>query len=119
MSKSPIDVQPIAGALGAEIGGVDLTNLDDETFTAIHDAFLQHLVIFFRDQYLSPEQPKALSRRFGEPYIHPYRAPGEGHPERVRIVTQPADTLNFCGRWNTDLTHLEKPTPRAHHPAPT
>src|SRR3546814_20259768 len=49
MSKSPIDVQPIAGALGAEIGGVDLTNLDDETFTAIHDAFLKHSVIFFRE----------------------------------------------------------------------
>src|SRR3546814_10013341 len=42
MSKSPIDVQPIAGALGAEIGGVDLTNLDDETFTAIHDRSEEH-----------------------------------------------------------------------------
>src|SRR3546814_12243039 len=85
MPEPTMDIQPIAGALGAEIGSVDLTNLDDETFTAIHDAFLKHLVIFFRDQDLSPEQHKALSRRFGEPYIHPYLAPVERHPAVVQI----------------------------------
>lgn len=109
MPSSTIEVQPIAGALGAEIHGVDLRCLDDESFAAIHEAFLEHLVVFFRDQELPPEQHKALSRRFGEIYIHPYLAPIEGHPEVIRIIKQPGDTLNFGGSWHADLTYLENP----------
>ena len=109
MPNSTLEVHPISGALGAEIRGVDLRNLDNAHFAAIHDAFLKYLVIFFRDQDLSPEQHKTLSRHFGALYVHPYLAPIEGHPEVVRIVKQPDDTLNFGGSWHADLTYLEKP----------
>jgi hypothetical protein len=49
-----IEVKPIAGALGAEIASVDLGILDDETFKEIEAAWLEHLVVFFRSQCLSP-----------------------------------------------------------------
>ena len=68
-----IKVEPLTGALGAEILGVDLAQpLDDEMFADIHQAFLDHLVIFFRDQSLTPDQHKSVARRFGEPNgLHP------------------------------------------------
>ena len=72
-----IGVQPVTGALGAEILDVDLADeLDNETFAEIHDAFLDHLVLFFRDQHLTPEQHKDFARRFGALHVHPLT---EGH----------------------------------------
>ena len=56
MSYQHIDVKPISGALGAEIYGADLATLTDNAFTEIHDAFLEHQVIFFRDQIITPQQ---------------------------------------------------------------
>ena len=61
-----LDIRPIAGALGAEIRGVDLSRLDDATFSAIHRAFLDYLVIFLPGQNLSPVQHHEFAARFGE-----------------------------------------------------
>jgi len=62
-----IDVQPLAGALGAEIFGVDLAKgLNEETFNEIHQAWLDHLVIFFRDQdiaSLSEDEVSEIRRK--------------------------------------------------------
>ena len=55
-----IEIKPIAGALGAEIANVDLGTLDDETFREIEAAWLEHLVVFFLNQTLTPEQQIAL-----------------------------------------------------------
>ncbi len=55
MPRSKINVTAVAAALGAEITGVDLAELDDETFAEIHDAWLEHQVLFFRDQDLAPD----------------------------------------------------------------
>ncbi len=51
-----IQVKPIAGALGAEISGVELGSVDDATFKEIESAWLEHLVVFFRNQKITPEQ---------------------------------------------------------------
>ena len=59
-----IEVMPIAGALGAEISTVDLGNLDNETFRETKPAWLARLVVFFRDQSITPEQQIAFARRF-------------------------------------------------------
>jgi len=67
MSYRHIAVHPTAGALGAEISGVDLRDpLEDATFSEIHRAWIDHGVIFFRDQDLAPEQHKAFAARFGK-----------------------------------------------------
>ena len=56
MRDVPFEVRPIAGALGAELHGIDLSaELTDATIGAIRQALLDHLVIFFRDQDLPPE----------------------------------------------------------------
>src|SRR3546814_187748 len=59
-------VTPIAGSLGAIIGGVDLAHLDDDSVAAIRRAWLEHKVVFFRDQELTPEHFLAFAARMGE-----------------------------------------------------
>jgi len=106
-----ITVRRVAGALGAEISGVDLSkDLDGPTFDAIHRAFVEHEVIFFRDQSLTPEQHKAFGRRFGSLNIHPYVKGMDGHPEIMEIIKEPTDKLNFGGGWHSDMSFLETPS---------
>ena len=106
-----IDIQPIAGALGAEIHGVDLTReLTNSEFDAVHRAFLDHHVIFFRDQAnLSPDQQKAFARRFGSLNVHPYVKGMSGHPELLEIIKEPEERTNFGGGWHSDMSFLEEP----------
>lgn len=106
-----ITVKRVAGALGAEISGVDLAReLDGPTFDAIHRAFVEHEVIFFRDQTLTPEQHKAFGRRFGALNIHPYVKGMDGHPEIMEIIKEPSDKVNFGGGWHSDMSFLETPS---------
>jgi len=106
-----IDVRRVAGALGAEIGGVDLSApLADETIAAIRKALVEHQVIFFRDQTLTPEQQLAFGRRFGPLNIHPYVKGMADHPEVMEIIKEPSDRINFGGGWHSDMSFLEAPS---------
>ncbi len=80
-----ISVHPIAGALGAEISGVDLAKDldDDETIAAIRRAWLEHLVVFFHDQELTPQRFLDFGRRFGEPIEYPFVS---GLPETPEVI---------------------------------
>ena len=105
-----ITIQKVAGALGAEIGGVDLSGaLDDATIAAIRQALVEHQVIFFRDQSLTPEQQLAFGRRFGPLNIHPYVSGMADHPEVMEIIKEPTDKINFGGGWHSDMSFLETP----------
>ena len=111
MGYKSIDIVRSAGALGAEIQGVDLSrDLDNETFDDIHQAFLDHQVIFFRDQNLTPDQHKAFGRRFGPLNIHPYVKGMEEHPEIMEIIKEPSDKVNFGGGWHSDMSFLPTPS---------
>jgi taurine dioxygenase len=106
---SAITVSPISGALGAEVAGVDLARIDDAAFQNIHDAFLAHQVLVFRDQHLTPTAYAALARRFGEPAEYPFAKGLDGHPEITLIVKEAHQTSNFGGMWHSDTTY--KPDP--------
>jgi taurine dioxygenase len=110
MTYRRIQLRPLAGALGAEVAGVDLAELDDACFAEIHSAWLAHQVLFFRDQDLSPDQHKAFGRRFGALQIHPFlhsRA-AEGHPEIVVLESDEQRPVVAAG-WHTDVTFAERP----------
>ncbi|MCZ6463725.1 MAG: TauD/TfdA family dioxygenase [Proteobacteria bacterium] len=113
MTYRRISVTPVAGALGAEVGGADLRELDEQTFEEIHRAWLEHQVLFFRDQDLLPEHHKAFASRFGPLQIHPYLVSrkDEGHPEVVVFESDESRPYVASG-WHTDVTFLEK-TPSA------
>jgi taurine dioxygenase len=104
-----IEVKPIAGVLGAEIAGVDLGHLDDETFSEIEAAWLQHLVVFFRRQAITPEQQIAFAKRFGEIHHHPFMKGMDEYPEILEIIKEEGDTRAFGEVWHTDQMFNPKP----------
>jgi taurine dioxygenase len=105
-----LKIRRVAGALGAEITGVDLSaDLPDETIAAIRAAFLEHQVVFFRDQALTPAQQSAFGSRFGPLNIHPYVAGMADHPAVMEVIKEPEDRINFGGGWHSDMSFLERP----------
>jgi taurine dioxygenase len=105
-----ITATPIAGALGAEIDGVDLAaDLAAETVAEIRRAWLEHLVVFFRDQALAPEELLAFAKRMGEPVEYPFVKGIEGFPEIITVSKLPNETVNFGGIWHSDTVYLEQP----------
>jgi taurine dioxygenase len=108
-SYKRVEVKPIAGALGAEIAGADLGSLDDETFEEIKAAWLEHLVVFFRHQKITPEQQIAFARRFGDIHYHPFMKGMEEHPEILEILKEEGDTKAFGEVWHTDQMFNPKP----------
>jgi taurine dioxygenase len=110
MAQSTIRVAPIAGALGAEISGVDLSQpLSDALIGEIRAALLENQVIFFRDQHLTPEQHLGFGRRFGELQIHEFVGGMAEYPEILEVRKEPEETRNFGGGWHTDVSYLEQP----------
>ncbi len=102
MLHRPIQAKPISGGLGADIEGVDLSALDDTTFSEINQAFLNHQVIFFRNQEITPEQQLDLALRFGDIHYHPYMQGMDDHPEILEIIKEPGETYTFGSAWHTD-----------------
>ena len=110
MEYREIEVAPVAGALGAEIGGVDISGpLADGVFGEIRRAFLEHRVIFFRGQSLAPRDQRDFAARFGPCNRYPFVAGLEECPEVIPIIKEPEETFNFGGLWHSDTTYLEKP----------
>ncbi|KZM73522.1 TauD/TfdA family dioxygenase [Nocardia terpenica] len=102
-----ITVQPISGALGAELRGIDLATLTDTEFETVHELLLEYQVLFFPDQGdLPPAAHIAFGRRFGEVELHPYLPKLEGFPEIVLIESDRGGKVD-C--WHTDMTFHESP----------
>jgi len=105
-----IGVRRIAGALGAEISGADLAReLPADTVAAIRAAFLEHLVIFFHDQRLTPAQFMAFARRMGTPIEYPFVKGIEGFPEIIEVKKLEHERVNFGGVWHSDTAYLAEP----------
>jgi len=106
MSQTAIDVRPLTPTIGAEIFGVDLGGeISNQQYDAIHDALMRHLVIFFRDQKMTPEQHKAFGRRFGKLHLHP-ASPNllEGHPE-ILLIQANEKSKRVAGEvWHSDVS---------------
>jgi taurine dioxygenase len=111
MTYRTISVNPISGALGAEISGVDLSQkLDDGVIGEIRQALVDNLVIFFRDQKLTPDQHLAFGRRFGELQIHDFVEGTADNEEILEVRKEDYETRNFGGGWHTDVSYLERPS---------
>jgi taurine dioxygenase len=110
MTGKSISVAPAAGAIGAEISGIDLSQeLSDDSVAAIRQALLDHLVVFFREQELTPRQIMAFARRFGEPVTYPFVKGLDDFPEITPILKRESDRSNFGGLWHSDTTYQEVP----------
>jgi taurine dioxygenase len=105
---SSIEVNPLSGHLGAEVHGADLANLEAAEFEAIHAAFLEHHVLAFRDQKLTPEQQVAFGRRFGDLHVHPIVPHLEGHPELLPLVNL-GKKRAITETWHSDVSFERTP----------
>lgn len=106
-NSAAIQVNRLAGSLGAEVVGADLTQpLDDETFAVIHQAFLDHQVICIRGQQaMTSEDQLAFAAKWGQIAIHPYVPSIDGYPGIMRIY----DPNPITQTWHADTTHMQAP----------
>ena len=105
-----IAVAPIAGALGAEISGVDIGKpIDDATFAEIRRAWNENLVIFFRGQTLDDDALVAFGRRFAPLFRHPNLLTEGPYPDIVRIRRMPGDKRIVGEDWHADTTCMTEP----------
>ena len=104
-----LDIKPLAGALGAEIRGIDLGRaLSDDDVLRLRKLLNEYEVIFFRDQDISPANQKALALCFGPLQTHPAYATVEGFPE-ITILESTPDKPTKIEAWHSDMTFREHP----------
>ncbi len=105
-----IEIKKIAGALGAQIGGVDLSAaLTPEIITQIRQAYLEHLVIFFRGQSLTPGQFLAFAQAMGQPVEYPFVKGLPDYPVIIEVKKLEHERTNFGGIWHSDTAYLQVP----------
>jgi taurine dioxygenase len=105
MTPTDLQVRPLAGALGAEVRGVRLADLDEPAFAALHKLWHEYLVLFFPDQHLAPDDHVAFARRFGEPEIHPFIPKlSDAYPEIVVL-----EGVARADVFHTDVTFSSTP----------
>ena len=110
MTASNLRIDRLTPAIGAELSGIDLAApLDSATCDAVYQALIDHLVIFFRDQAITPEIQATLARSFGEPEpphpVYPH-LPGA---ESVMVLENDAKRPPDTGEWHADVTFKETP----------
>jgi alpha-ketoglutarate-dependent taurine dioxygenase len=109
-ATAPFVVRRMAGAIGAEIGGIELRpDLPDAVMAELRRWWLEHLVLFFRNQGLTPQELAAVARRFGEVVHYPFLKGLDEAPEVIRVAKLEHETVNFGGLWHTDTAYLAEP----------
>ena len=112
MTYQTIEAHPIAGSLGAEVAGVDLSQpLSNAAAADVRQALWDHKVIFFRDQELTPEDHLRIAGLFGEVYRVPFVKARDDYPDIIDIVREAEDAgkYNFGGVWHSDASFDECP----------
>lgn len=112
MADSPIEVLPVTGGIGAEVRGVDLAaDIDERTVGAVREALLDHLVLFFRDQPLTPEQHLRFAARFGEARLPMGGRPpeGDGIDPYFDVLEDTPENPPKADFWHTDVAFVSEP----------
>ena len=105
-----IEVEPLTPGIGALVRGVDLGQpQSDAVLAEIHEAWMAHLVLFMRDQRMTPEQHLAFGRHFGPLHIHPAAPYAHGNPELMVIHTDENSKRNNGAGWHSDVSADEEP----------
>lgn len=105
-----MDIKRLGPVMGAAITGVDLTDLDGETFAAIRQAFVDHELIVFPDQRLDTNQHMAFGRRFGELLIHQFSLTRSAErPELMQLNTDKARPDPLTDIWHSDESYRPAP----------
>jgi taurine dioxygenase len=103
---SDLEVRPVSGGVGVEIANVDLAHdLSNSDFAAIRDAFIEHGLIFFREQNMTPDEHIAFAERWGEININRFFPRVEGYDQIAAVVKEKDQLGNIGGGWHTDHSY--------------
>jgi taurine dioxygenase len=102
-------IEPMEGALGANVTGVDVRSIDAAGIAAIRAVLLEHHVLALRDQRLDPAALSAFAAKLGDREVYPFAQSLPDDPYVVPIVKEPEDESNFGGIWHTDSSYLPEP----------
>ena len=107
---SKIKLIPTSGSIGVEIHNVDLSKeLSESTFSEIRETFIDHGLIFFRDQDLSPEDHLRFAKLWGEININRFFARVEGYEQIAEVRKEQDQEMNIGGSWHTDHSYDQIP----------
>jgi taurine dioxygenase len=110
MGYKTIVVDESIGPVGAEVSGIELSRpLSEEARTEIHQAWLKHHVLFFRNQNLTPAEQAGFAENFGKLDVYPFMQPVGAHPNVIPIIKEKDASMNFGGAWHTDTSYVELP----------
>ena len=105
-----IEVTPVGSALGAEISGVDIgSGVNDDQFDEIWRAFIEHSVVFFRDQDMTPDQHLEFAERWGEINVNRFFQAVETHPKIAEVRKEANQKKNIGSTWHTDHSYDQIP----------
>ena len=103
-------INPTSGSMGVEIHNVDLSKeLSDSLFSEIRETFIEHGLIFFRDQELTPDDHLRFAKRWGEININRFFAKVEGYDQIAEVRKDPDQKINIGGAWHTDHSYDQVP----------
>jgi len=103
-------IKRIAGALGAEVLGIDLSQpMADDARSRLRRLWLEHKVLFFREQRLDPAQYMVFAQSIGTPVEYPFVKGLADFPQIIEVKKLEHETVNFGGIWHSDTTYLERP----------
>ncbi len=103
-------VEPLTGVIGASVTDIDLAaGLSDAQVSELRDAWLEHLVLFIRDQQITPAQQMAFAWQIGEPDTYPFLKGLDGFPQITEVLKKEDEKINFGGVWHSDTTYQTCP----------
>jgi taurine dioxygenase len=103
-------VDPVAGAMGATVGGIDLSAVSrSDELDGLRQALADHLVVFLPEQDLSLDDLERITDLLGGRDVTPFVEPLEDRPFVIRVIKEPTDVLNFANAWHSDLSYLAAP----------
>jgi taurine dioxygenase len=109
-SYKKITITRVTPTIGADVTGVSLAKIDDQTFDEIHDAFLRFKVLFFRDQHdFLPSHHQQLAGRFGEIDPPPKALATHADAAGVGIIETDEENKPYVDYWHTDLAYKKRP----------
>ena len=106
--ESLIEVRPVSGSIGAEVVGVDLRTIDDQTFDLVHQAFLDHCMLVFRDQHLDVDDHIAFAARWGEFSVSPFVSYLPDYPGVLPLANR-GRAATVTNNWHYDSAFLPAP----------
>lgn len=110
MSAAAMGVTRLAGAIGAEVSGIDVrTSLSADQAAALRRVWLDHGVVFLRNQQLSSDQFLAFAQTIGTPVEYPFVRGIEGYPYIIEVKKLEHERVNFGGVWHSDTAYLDRP----------